>query len=358
MNKKFTVEEAQELLRRYRLGQCTKEEKEIIDRWYHSFDQQEGNEKDFAGMGPLKELKAQMFESIASRIELEENPDKKPAPEKPVRKLYHFDFQTLRRIAAILIVGAGMGLLFYAERDSANTDSQTILGEAPGGKTGQDISDIASKSTIYLSDGSVVWLKAGSRLEYPRKFDGQVREVTLVGEAFFDVAKDPQKPFIIHAADFTTRVLGTSFNIKAYGDDDAAEVVVVTGKVMVSVKEPSVDKSKVLVLKPNQKAIYSRKNKSLVEAPATEQEVKITSNKSKLAFDETPLSDIINVLNATYDVNIALSNESMKACMITADLTNETQGVSMAILSKAIHATYTIDGKNIMLRGDGCGVQP
>ncbi|HMF71771.1 MAG TPA: FecR family protein [Flavitalea sp.] len=358
MNKKFTVEEAQELLRRYRLGQCTKEEMEIIDRWYHSFDQQEGNEMDFAGTGMLKEIKAQMFESIASRIELEENGDKKAATEKPVRKLHHFDFQALRRIAAILIVGTGVGLFFYTERDPESTDSQNFVAATPGGKTGQDISDTASKSTIYLSDGSVVWLKAGSRLEYPRKFDGEVREVTLVGEAFFDVAKDPEKPFIIHAADFTTRVLGTSFNIKAYGDDDAAEVVVVTGKVMVSAKEPSVDKSKVLVLKPNQKAIYSRKDKSLVEAPVTEQEVKITTNKSKLAFDETQLKDIINVLNATYDINIALSNESMTDCMITADLTNETLGVSIAILSKALHATYTIDGKNIMLLGNGCGVQP
>lgn len=358
MNKKFTVEEVQELLRRYRLGQCTKEEIEIIDRWYNSLDQQEGHEMDFTGTVNLNDLKAEMFNNIVNEIDAKEHPERKAGTERPVRKLYHFDVHILRRIAAILIVGTGMGLFFYAQPDLQNTGRQTSLEQTHKAETEREIVDAALKSTIYLSDGSVVWLKAGSRLEYPSSFTADIREVTLIGEAFFDVAEDPQRPFIIHAADLTTRVLGTSFNIKAHGDEDAAEVFVVTGKVMVSVKEPLVQNSQAMVLKPNQKAIYSRKDNSLVEASVTDEELKITSDKSKLAFDEIPLHDIVNVLNATYDINITLSSERMKNCLITADLTHETLGVSIAILSKAIHATYTIDGNNIKLYGKGCGVQP
>lgn len=357
MIRKLSEKEAQELLKRYRLGQCTKEEVEMIDRWYRSFDENGDVEIDSADTNAVREIKAQMFENIANRIDAEEN-RRKIAAQKPVRKLYPIDLQAWRRIAAILIVGAGAGFFFYAQWTSENSNARVSQVEAHGSEAAQHIPDTELESTVYLSDGSVVWLTAGSRLEYPRQFAGDVREVTLVGEAFFDVAKDQNKPFIIHAADFTTRVLGTSFNIKAYGHDDAAEVVVVTGRVMVSVKEPSLENSKALVLKPNQKAIYSKKDKSLIEAPVTEEEIKVSSDKSKLTFDEAPLKDIITVLNATYDINITLSNESMKDCMITADLTNETLGVSIDILSKAIHATYTVDGKNISLLGNGCGAQP
>jgi transmembrane sensor len=358
MNRRFTAKAAQELLRRYRLGHCTEDEVKIIERWYRSLDLQEDRERNLAAKDGLNALKVEMFNSISDKISLEEARGRTTGTQKPIRKLYAFDVRTLIRIAAILIVGTGLGLFFYAQNDFRNPDKQTLVVKGGKEEPSARISEAGLRSTIYLPDGSVVWLKPGGRLEYPATFTGHLREVSLTGEAFFDVAKDAERPFIIHAENFTTQVLGTTFNIKAYGNEDAAEVVVVTGKVMVTVKEASADKVKALVLHPKQKAIYSRKDGSLVEAPVTEQEVKINSNKNKLTFDETPLKDIINVLNATYDVDITLSNESMNDCMITADLTNEALPVSIAILSKAIHASYTIEGKNIILRGNGCGVQP
>lgn len=357
MNKKLTVQEAQELLRKYRKGQCTKRELEILDRWYDSFDQSAGNEMDFAGKDELEELKIQMFENISNRVHGEEAAHETDRKEAAVTRIHHFDFRILTRIAAILIVGAGAGFFFYSQHDFPLI-KEKVAREETRSTTVHERVGVEKTSPVYLSDGSVVWLQTGSRLKYPSRFTGDRREVTLTGEAFFDVAEDPDKPFIIHSADFTTRVLGTSFNIKAYGDRDAAEVVVVTGKVLVSVKQPSVNKVKELVLERNQKAIYSKKDHTLREAAVNAEEAVIAADKRTLAFDDTPLRDIVKVLGAKYDAEIVLSNEGMKDCMITADLTDETLEISIAILSKAVQASYTIDGKNITLHGNGCGVQP
>ena len=352
MSKKLSTEEIQELLRRYRLGQCTEKEAEIIDRWYQSFELDDTN---LAGSGNLEEVKVEMFDAINREIGrasagLGDTEDQ----EAPVIRLPFLTWNTFRRVAAIFLLGTACAVFFYKRAihpartevssvasDDKN-DGKAMAGEAP--------------STLYLSDGTVVWLKEGSRLEYPEVFHGNTREVTLTGEAFFDVSKNPGKPFVIHSANFTTRVVGTTFNIKAYGNEDSGEVIVVTGRVVVAVNEPSSGKAREVVLHPNEKAVYSKKDNSLTETAAAESEKKIASGKDRLLFDETSLEDIITVLNATYGVNISVSGETMKRCIVTADLSGETLDADIEILSKAVNATYEIAGKDIILRGNGCGL--
>jgi transmembrane sensor len=354
---KFTKQAAQELLRRYRKGLCTDEEIELINRWYNKLDQEDAN-KDFAQDADyLSELKAAMLESIGHRIDDAPGSEVANKGERPVKQRFLVSFSSLRRVAAVLLVGLAVGLFLYIQNYSfhsqtpatkeARNDADRIEGE---------VADAAAATTLYLSDGSVVWLKDASRLEYPEKFDGNSREVTLVGEAFFDIAPNKDKPFIIHSANFTTRVLGTSFNIKAYGDHDAQEVVVVTGRVVVSVKGSSDNNVQELVLTPNQKAIYSRKRNLLSESPV-EQNESSALRKEKLVFDETSVRDIIKVLNAAHHSNIIAENESMNACLITADLTDEGLEASIGILAKAINATVKFEGEDILLSGTGCGVK-
>lgn len=357
MNRRLSTEQARELLRRYRLGQCTASELEIIERWYRSYDKDGVDQIDFTDAAGLDDLKGQMFDTINRKIDLEDHPAVSRNATSSVRKLSFFAGANLRRIAAVLVVGTAIGIFFYRQfrtGDIGQPSSTLAIGRSNPLKV-----TVASRpTTIYLSDGSVVWLKKGSRLEFPQSFSGDTREITFSGEAYFDVAKDPRKPFVIHAPDFTTRVLGTTFNIKAYGNEESQEVTVITGKVVVSVKEPSTTRVTELVLHPNQKAVYSKKNHSLAEYRADKSAKNIASDKHRLAFDEASLEDIIKVLDAVYDINISVSTESMNHCTITADLRNETLAADLTILSKALNATYAIDGKNIILRGEGCGVQP
>lgn len=340
-------------MKRYRSGQCTERELEIIDNWYQSFESDGANATNpLDGIDPEK-LKMEMFEHINSKIDVAGSDGALMKDNEGRRRgLYLYHSGLLSRIAAVLVVGVALGIFYFRDVRHGNMPS---LSGSNANAVAQQI-EVSEPSTVYLADGSVVWLKEGSTLEYPETFQGSTREVKLAGEAFFDVAKNPDKPFIIHSANFTTRVVGTSFNIRAYRNDASAEVVVVTGKVVVSVKEPRSEKVKEVVLHPNQRVVYSRSTHSLMEPAPVADAKAIAMDKHKLAFDDTRLADIVRVLNATYGVNISLSSESMNDCVITADLTNENLEFAMIILAKAINATYTISGKDILLRGNGCGL--
>ena len=334
-------------MRKYRLGRCTKEELAIIERWYYSFDMNEDEKAEFSNTENLDSVREEMFRTITSKINQAEGKREMMGQEATgAAKMCPRIFHHWRRMAAVLAAGAAVGVFLYGQNHKARTETKAVVEKV----TAEEI----LPSTVYLSDGSIVWLKGESRLEYPERFTGNIREVRLTGEAFFDVAKDKSRPFIIYSTHFTTRVLGTTFNIKAYEKDESQEVEVVSGKVIVSVTHPSGKRPQELILKRNQKAIYFKKDNSLVECAGGEDSVFNSIAQWKLVFHEMPLEKIIKVLNAQYDVDISVATESMKNCVITADLADETLEVSIEVLSKAINAKYTMNGKHIVLSGEGC----
>lgn len=349
MTRKPNNREYQKLLEKYSQGKCTEKELEILNEWYNSFDNDEHelNPKEIA------DLKTEMFNNISAGIDKEEERIQDLQPPNLTTPVRAFNIYRFARIAAVIVVAVGIGMLVYLRNH--RLDGQ-LAGNVDRGQeaTVKVETQVKGPATIYLSDGSVVWLEEKSRLEYPETFAEGVREVVLVGEAFFDVSRDSHRPFIIRSANFTTRVVGTTFKIKDYENEESQEVEVVTGKVIVSVRSASGDSVKELVLKPNRKAIYSRKNNSLVEATSDEAVIQQSFTKSKLVFNEVPLKDIITVLNVTHDVNITFANEGMKRCILTADFTDETLEVSLAILSKTINAKFDRSGRDILLSGPGC----
>lgn len=349
MTRKPNIREYQKLLEKYSQGKCTEKELQILNEWYNSFD---NDEHDFEA-GEIADLKTEMFNNISAGIDREEGSIRKSEPSNFTTRLRAINIYQFARIAAVLVMVVAVGMVVYLRKDrldshlaeNADTVQQPAIKNEP---------QVNGPATIYLSDGSVVWLKEKSRLEYPETFAESIREVILVGEAFFDVSPDSQRPFIIRSANFTTRVVGTTFKIKDYENEESQEVEVVTGKVIVSVRNSAGNSVKELVLKPNRKAIYSKKDNSLVEATSGESALQQSFTKSKLVFNEVPLKDIVAVLNVTHDVNITFANESMKRCILTADFTDETLDVSLAVLSRTINAKFDRSGKNILLSGPGC----
>ena len=114
-----------------------------------------------------------------------------------------------------------------------------------------------SKTEMYLSDGTKVWLNAGTTLRYRTSYSKNKRDVFLDGEAYFDVKKDPEHPFIVHVGDIEVKAVGTSFNVKAYKNEKTVETTLVEGKVLVSKKnitEP-------IIMLPNQKLTFVNNNK-------------------------------------------------------------------------------------------------
>ena len=164
-----------------------------------------------------------------------------------------------------------------------------------------------SNPEIVLPDGSKVRLNHGSKLIYPGKFKGDYREVTLQGEAFFDVAKNPQKPFIIKANGAQVKVLGTSFNVYAYDQSSTIEVIVRTGKVELAEGVNKKEEEKILLM-PGEKGTYNKQSKKIVKEAAFDPN-NLSWLTHEIEFRYTKLSDVIQTLQRAYNLQITVDEK-------------------------------------------------
>ncbi|MBE9462935.1 FecR family protein [Dyadobacter subterraneus] len=216
--------------------------------------------------------------------------------------------------------------------------------------------------TILLNDGSVATLKKGSSLKYPAKFSGDTREVFLTGEAFFDVTKNPTQPFLVYANETVTKVLGTSFRVKAPEGENTVMVFVKTGKVSVYPKKEYETLSNQtdhevsgVILQPNQQvAFYKKENrleKGIVENPDLLSE---SALNQELIFDDQPVSDVLRTLEKMYGIAIMFDEESLSQCPISTTFKEENLKQRMNAICQAIGATYEVVDGQIILNSKGC----
>ncbi len=173
---------------------------------------------------------------------------------------------------------------------------------------------------IKLSDGTEVWLNADSRLNYPDRFKGGAREVKLIGEAYFKVMHDSTRHFIIHTDKLNTSVLGTSFNIKAYKDDNTIKVAVITGKVAVATKGNASKQAPVLLL-PNTQAVYTKAKETLVSEKLEDAAALADWYQGNMRYHNTPLTEVIADVQRKYNVTIK-ADKNLLNCTIYADFKN------------------------------------
>lgn len=218
-----------------------------------------------------------------------------------------------------------------------------------------------SDQKITLPDASTVRLKPGSRLIYNKNFNKRKRELYLHGEAFFDVTKNPAKPFIVHAGKLTAEVLGTSFSIKNATDSKNVVVDVLTGKVSVyAEKKPapasvSISEHPSVVLTPNQRVKYlsaeNRLVKSIVEAPTviiSKEELK------KLSFVDAPIGRVFEAIEKVYGLDIIYDEVVMQGCRMTTSFEEENLYEKLAILCKLLDASYKMVDAQIVISSSGC----
>lgn len=260
------------------------------------------------------------------------------------------------RIAASVTLILGIGWWFILK----NTPSMIDLGITASNEQEVIHFNNGTKSIIFqLSDGSKITLEPQSELRYDSEFGKERREVFLTGEAFFDVAKDIQRPFLIYTGKLVTKVVGTSFSVKAYQNDKDISVSVRTGKVTVykqnSQSTNSQSLSTEIVLVPNQKAVFEKDQellvKTLVDKPIP---LSKTYNDTRLVFDETKVLEVFKRLEDIYGVKISADDELFKKCSITADLQNETLYKKLDLVCEIIQAKYEILDGEIMIYGKGC----
>jgi ferric-dicitrate binding protein FerR (iron transport regulator) len=164
-----------------------------------------------------------------------------------------------------------------------------------------------SKTNIHLPDGSEVWLNSGTRITYDESFGRDTREIRLTGEAFFNVVKDPSKPFIIHTSDMDLKVLGTSFNVKAYPGERSSEASLIHGSLEVSIRARNSEK---IILHPNEKIIVTS-NTIIKDDKKQEQSGKEPIVAIKELTQYEPVDSII-VETSWVDNKLVFQDESFK----------------------------------------------
>lgn len=217
---------------------------------------------------------------------------------------------------------------------------------------------------LQLPDGSQVTLAPKSRISYAHTFgsadtarNGVTRDVYLLGEAFFQVTKNPHRPFRVFANEIVTKVLGTSFTVRSFEKDTTIQVTVRTGKVSVyaQASTPASSKMSEIILTPNQQLVYERtgqkfqkvllNNPVMIVPPAVER---------SLVYDDAPLDKVFGDLSKVYGINIVFDSELLKKCTVTADLSSETFYQKLSLICSAIDAHYELIDGQVVIESTGC----
>lgn len=212
-------------------------------------------------------------------------------------------FIWLQRIAAILFIPLLLVSAYYWLREEPVEYMEFTT--TPGMIT-----------SIDLPDGSKVWLNSGSKLIRPLKFTGKTREVSLTGEAYFQIAKDPDKRFIVSSGeDLKVEVLGTKFNIEAYEDENYIATTLEEGSVRLLYKTED-KKLNTLVMHPNQKVIYC-KNTGEAKKKETFVSSEIAWKEGKIVLRDTPLEAVLKKLSHRFNVDFIIEREAIKKSSFT-----------------------------------------
>ncbi|QJB30023.1 FecR domain-containing protein [Chitinophaga oryzae] len=274
-----------------------------------------------------------------------QTPEKPETPVMSARRPFRW------AAAAVLLVVAGTSMWRMARKKPAAPALQQI--SAPMGST----------IKALLPDGTQVWINAGSQISYDARFAGKSRDVNVTGEVFFDVAADDNKPFIVHSDNLAIQVLGTSFNVKAYGDDQKAEVAVITGKVQVMMRNSP---EKKVVLLPREKLVLSLDQQTIIHEDDSIQHVsfrvqELASSKDpglvmetawrhqKLAFMNETFAEVARKMERQFNVNIVFEDETLKKEILSGVFEKEDVNKALRLLQMTTGFHYRIVQQQVYL---------
>lgn len=311
------------LLQRYLTGQVTDEEKAKLEAWLEVM-----KTEDTTHLELTPEDEEQLFQKITSKIESGGS----VAEFRPKQIRKNKKNQWILRIAASVVLVLVATYFFWQLKDAS---------------TEGNLTDKAIDKMI-LNDGSLVWVKGNSKLAYFEKDNGHTRYAELTGEALFEVAKDPNRPFVIQCRDISIQVLGTSFSLRS--SQDSVVVKVLTGKVSVT----SATGNKTTQLEPFQELVYTRnqwKQTFFSKKEANE----ITANTEyNMLFENNTLREVLNRLEKKFNVVIKTSDETMNNCRLTADLTDHSLDTSLQLIAEVLSIKVTKKETIIIIYGKGC----
>jgi transmembrane sensor len=230
--------------------------------------------------------------------------------------------------------------------------SYLVFREKSAGNTMQQAKNNSAFQTIHLPDGTVVMLNQQSKISYPVRFTGATREVYLTGEAFFDVAHNAEKPFIVHTGNYVTKVLGTAFNISAYVNAAELKVTVTRGKVQV--KNTTADNVTLGVLQPGDQLVIN-KEKAMVVLKKVDTANVLSWRRTELKFENVTFENAAERFERHFGVTIQFKNTELRNCRFTGDFTSDSLSQVLEVVCTLTNAVWTKTGEGVILiEGTGC----
>lgn len=275
----------------------------------------------------------------------------------PIRSHKRIYLQVLGYAASVLIIAGLFYIFFLSNRSTKNsTKSQSI----------EVVAENGSRKRIILPDGTTVILNAGSRVQYSKDFQCKTRDVSLYGEAFFDVAHNAKKPFHVHCNNIDIKVLGTAFNVKSYPDDSTTETTLLRG--LVEIHDNTDKAAKPIYLHPSEKVLLARTNatdtnkKAVVAATnqnATVVQLDTASKASnwietawiynRLEFRKNTFDEITRKMERWYAVSITISDPELGKQTFNGSFENETLEQALQALQKVEPFQFSIQNNSVII---------
>jgi ferric-dicitrate binding protein FerR (iron transport regulator) len=321
---KITKEEFEALLDKYLNGLALPEETKLLDEFFDSYHKKPGDVTEIS-----EEVKGEILQNIQTRI---------GTTTRSADRSRGFNVW-LRFAAAIsFFLIASYFLYPYLSPTQTNQPLAVKVKEVSAFK--------GQKLDIKLPDGTRIKLNANSRISYPENFSGSTREVTLDGEAYFDVRHNPSRPFIVYTQYATTQVIGTSFNVNT--TQEAIAVTLVNGKVNVSVPN-----GKTALLAPDQQAIIARGSTDIVTHKVSVEKY-IGWKDNTLRFDHITVKEAFAIIENWYNVEIKVKDPALMNCIITSKYENESLENVLNSFLFMLKMDFKINGRLVTVSGKGC----
>ena len=313
------------LLEKYQNGACSSDEIKLVEDFFSSYQADE----DWIDWkhGDQTQVEQRIYLKLQKEIKSKSTPR-----------------VNIYKYAAALVILIVSAIVFYKYDPGSDktplTEKQFITKQTHRGQ----------KTNIILGDGTFIRLNSESSLVYPTRFDKGLREVTLIGEAYFEVAEDSLRPFIIKSGELTTRVLGTSFNIRAYPNHHH-EVTVSTGKVKVD-SERGEEES--IYLTRNQQVYYNLETHML-----TKRDVDISQflawKNDHIVFNKVSMKEAASTLERWFNVEVVFENKAIENCIIRSEYKNENLINILESMKFILGIEYRLeDNQRVIISGESC----
>ncbi|WP_103866489.1 FecR family protein [Aquimarina sp. I32.4] len=240
-------------------------------------------------------------------------------------------------------------ITYSSSGDKVNINNSQKVKQSSGNTFNTIVVPYGKRTKITLSEGTKVWLNSGSKLTYPVAFNGDKREVYLIGEAIFDVSHNKEKPFYVVTDNYDIKVLGTVFNVSSYADDSYATTALQKGSVEIKYNGNSIFGKSSLKITPGTLAIYNNKTKN-INSSKVDVSKYMSWRDGKFIFKKEKMEVILKKLSRYYNVTINIQNEALKNQTFSGHLDlKDTIGMVMEVLKQTTDLKYKVENKEFII---------